>query len=65
MVLTPRFCCCTEGAVKAVRDAAATSGLAAMAETKDLFCTEAGVVIFCLDAVRSVLTNVLEAIFKD
>lgn len=51
--------------MKAVRDAAATSGLAAMAETKDLFCTEAGVVIFCLDAVRSVLTNVLEAIFKD
>lgn len=64
MVFTPRFCWCTEGAVKAVREVAAMTGLTATADTKDLVCTEAGVVIFCLDAVRRVLTRVLEAIFK-
>lgn len=50
--------------MKAVREVAATTGLTAIAETKDRFCTEAGVVIFCLDAVRRVLTKVLEAILK-
>ena len=63
MVFRPRFCCCVEGAVKAVREVAATTGLAATAETNDRFGTE-GAVIFCLEAVRRVLTNVLEAIFN-
>lgn len=63
MVLTPRFCCWVWGAVKAVREATATAGLAAIAETNDRFCRE-GVVIFCLEAVRRVLANVLEAMLK-
>ena len=50
--------------MKAVREVAAITGLTAPADTKDLVCTEAGVVIFCLDAVRRVLTKVLEAIFE-
>lgn len=47
-----------------VRWAAATTGLAAGAETKERFGMD-GVLIFCLEAVRNVLAKDFEAMMSD